>query len=47
MAELDMDRYDEDEGVEGGPSTGNRIFGDGNPGMSYYRHATLNHFESI
>lgn len=41
MAELDMDRYDEDEGEEGGPSAGGRIFGGGNPGMTYYRCARI------
>ena len=29
-----MDRYDEEEATNGG-----RIFGSGNPGMAFYRHA--------
>lgn len=35
MAELNMDRYDDED--EGGASAGGRIFGGGNPGMTYYR----------
>lgn len=35
MAELNMERYDEED--EGGASAGGRIFGGGNPGMTYYR----------
>ncbi len=34
LAELDMDRYDDEEATNGG-----RIFGSGNPGMAFYRHA--------
>jgi len=41
MAELDMDRYDEEEGEEGGASAGGRIFGGGNPGMTYYKCAMI------
>ena len=34
LAELDMERYDDEEATNGG-----RIFGSGNPGMAFYRRA--------
>ena len=36
LAELNMERYDEED-AEDGPSAGGRIFGGGNPGMAFYR----------